>query len=46
MRINEVTYGKLKTPLKVNGNLGITTFVLWETIINVFDLTIIIVRNQ
>ena len=21
MRINEVTYGKLKTPLKVNGNL-------------------------
>ena len=23
MRINEVTYGKLKTPLKVNGNLKI-----------------------
>ena len=22
MRINEVTYGKLKTPLKVNGNLN------------------------
>ena len=31
MRINEVTYGKLKTPLKLNSNLKITfrtTFLL------------------
>ena len=25
MRINEVTYKKLKTPLKVNGNLKFST---------------------
>ena len=26
MRINELTYGKLKTPLKVNGNLGAVNY--------------------
>ena len=26
MRIDGVTYGKLKTPLKVNGNLNYKTF--------------------
>ena len=29
MRINEVKYEKLKTPLKVNGNLKILTRDLW-----------------
>ena len=28
MRINEVTYGKLKTSLKVNGNLNDSTTIL------------------
>ena len=30
MRINEVTYEKLKTPLKVNGNLKANIKVFWN----------------
>ena len=38
MRISEVTYGKLKTPLKVNGNLKLYEKINYSVESRVFNL--------